>query len=51
MRTLIMYEESKKKVEEMNAQLEKCQQEVNGMAKKQSQLHESWAAKLEPMEK
>lgn len=51
MRAMILYEENKKKIEEMNVQLEKGQQEVNGIAKKQTQVHESWSGKVEQMER
>lgn len=51
MRAMILYEENKKKIEEMNVQLEKGQQEVNVMAKKQTQVHESWSGKVEQMER
>lgn len=48
---MIIYEENKKKIQEINSQLEQCQKELGEMTVKQAQLHEGWTKKLEPLEK
>lgn len=48
---MIIYEENKKKVQELCTQLEKRQQELDELSRKQAKLHEGWADKLVPMEK
>lgn len=51
LRTMIIYEENKRKIQEMTLQLEHRQQELDELNKKQARMHQGWADKLKPMEK
>lgn len=51
LRTMIIYEENKRKIQEMTLQLEHRQQELDELNKKQVLMHQGWADKLKPMEK
>lgn len=48
---MIVYEENKKTIDDLNEKLESTQQNLEAMRKKHIQLHSSWAGKLEPLER
>lgn len=48
---MIIYEENKRKIQEMTLQLEHRQQELDELNKKQVLMHQGLAEKLKPMEK
>lgn len=48
---MIIYEENKRKIQDITQQLEHGQQELDELNKKHAHMHQGWAAKLKPMEK
>lgn len=44
------YEENKRRIQDLNSQLENCQDELSSITRKQIELNEGWTEKLAPME-